>query len=929
MLKSRLVTVTTLTALAALLATPALAQIAPGVTQSAAHTANVTGTVSQSDGSPVGGADVRLQGPTVLSTKSDNRGYFAFRSVPWGTYGITVTSSFGTASRSDVEINGDINVAIQYQASPNLRTIAHVSTSGAGAHINVTSSSISSVTPSEFAFQGNSTWTNLFAQIPGVAVSGYSSGGSAFAGTMRDSPQMPVVLSLNGTFPYETSTTLDGMPMQNASTNSFLYDTGGGLDLSNLPMNAFDTADIVRGPGANAPSIVDSVGGSFVLHPPGLVSSNHVELSVSNDPYGGIVSNALVALHVGRLSATIVYGLNDSPGPLGTSTIIAGLAETPSTINGNPVLAPISSENFNRGSIVNCFCSGTATLLISGIPQSTAWTQHSGAVALSYAIAPSVTAEVFYAGSTSQQNYVEGYFPVVFAPQAAVPAYSGSFAPSPPGQATYTFLTQENAPVMSGQSSSLLEEKVTASLGNGIFRVAALQNNSFGDFNGQLSYPDGQYRIWGTADLGTTPPGTTTAFNGTTENLTFPNESSKEAYWSNNRDLLFSYAIQLGASTSAGVSYTKSYYNSPYFDTAYLSGVPFFSLKQSLAASETTNETRVHVDSEISESLSVGLSWYFASGDFHVPVPSNPNHWTDANFPYSAPRFGAVWRVNENLAVRASAGGGFALPALFNLTGYALECSSGECTETTANLNLKPEQSFGYDLGADARLQHDTVASIDIYRTNLFGQFFFGTTQSTFNGLPLFINEYGNLGTSRMEGINLDVNRDVPSGYYWRATLGLTRAYVVSVPKGFYNNGSCPSPNTACTNQSVVPGINFQSDTYPATVPYAGASATFGYRWMPDRYVDLSATYYGNNNIYNAKAFEVLDAHAGYAITKNVALLLTLSNLTGAYDASIENFGKFAYQIPVVPHSIGFYPGIAYIQPYGPRDAILTFQFKY
>lgn len=924
-MKARLALLTISAALATLPVTPALAQIAPGVTQSAAHTANVTGTVTRSDGAPVGGADVRLQGPGIFATKSDSRGYFAFRSVPWGTYEIIVTSSLGAASRNSVSINGDINVAIQYQSSSNLSTIAHVSTTGTGAHINVTSSSISSITPSEYAFSGNATWTNLFAQIPGVAVSGNSSGGSAFAGTMRDSPQMPVVLSVNGALPYETSTTLDGMPIQDVSTNGFLYDTGGGFDLSNLAMNAFDTADVVRGPGANAPSIVDSIGGSFVLHPPGQVTTNHFEYSVSNDPYGGIVSNAMAALHLGRLSASIVYGINDSPGPLGTSTVIASLPMTPAAIDGKAVVAPISSENFNQGKILNCFCSGTTTLLISGIPQSTAWTQHSGALALSYALAPSIAAEVFYAGSTSQQNYVEGYFPVVFAPSTALPAYSGSFAPSPPGQPTYTFLSQENAPVMTGQSSSLLEEKITASIGTGVLRVAALQNNSFGDFDGRLGYPNGDYKIWGTADLA----GTQTAFDGVTAQLTFPDESSKEAYWSNNRDMLFSYAVQLGPYASAGVSYTKSYYNAPYYDTAYSGGIPFFSLTQSLAASSTTNEIRAHVDAELSESLSLGLSWYFTNADFHVPVPSNPNRWTDSKFPYSAPRFGVVWRANQNVAVRASAGGGFALPALFNLTGYTLECSGGECTETTGNLHLKPEQSFGFDLGADARLQRNTVASLDLYQTNLYGQFFFGTTQSTFNGEPLFINEYGNLGTSRMEGINLDVSQNVTSGYYWRATLGLTRAYVISVPKGFYNNISCPGSNTACTNQSVVPGLNFQSDSYAATVPYSGASATFGYRWTPGKYVDLSSVYYGNNNIYNAKAFVVLDAHAGYAFTPNVALLLMFSNITGEYDASIENFGQFAYQIPVVPHSVGFYPGIAYIQPYGPRAAIVTAQFKY
>jgi hypothetical protein len=157
--------IATVAALCLLAGAQAFAQIAPGVTQSAAHTANITGTVTSSSGTPVAGAAVRLTGSSVRSAKSDSRGDFSFTSVPWGTYEISVTSSLGTASRSGIVLNGDINVAIQYQAGAVLRTIAHVSTSSAGAHINVTSSSIDSVTPSEYAFQGNGTWRSLFAQL--------------------------------------------------------------------------------------------------------------------------------------------------------------------------------------------------------------------------------------------------------------------------------------------------------------------------------------------------------------------------------------------------------------------------------------------------------------------------------------------------------------------------------------------------------------------------------------------------------------------------------------------------------------------------------------------------------------------------------------------------------------------------------------------
>jgi len=505
-----------------------------------------------------------------------------------------------------------------------------------------------------------------------------------------------------------------------------------------------------------------------------------------------------------------------------------------------------------------------------------------------------------------------------------VPAYSGSLTPSPPGQYTYTLL-DAFGPELLTQTSSLLEEKLIAYIGHGVLRLAALQYNTF--YNSSYScLANGQYKLWGTADVGPTSPGTPTAFNGTSENLTFPNLYVDYGARSNNRDLLASYAVQVGSASSIGVSYVTSYYNNPSFFNDLYEG-SLFSISQSSAVSETTNETRLHFDTEVSDKLSLGLSWYFAKGTYHVPVPSNPNYWTNSVFPYNAPRFGAVWQASPDIAIRAAVGGGYALPVLYNLTGYSLQCAAGSCSETVANLNLKPEETFGFDVGTDVRFRRHTVLSFDLYRTNLYGQFFTSNTESTFNGLPLYLTQYGNLGTSRYEGINLDIRHDVPSGYYWRGTLGFTRGYVVSVPPGFYNNPGVPC--TTCVNQYIVPGTNFNSAAYGGGVPYASASAQLGYRRSPGKYADLLATYYGSNNIYNtSKAFVELDAHAGYALTRNVSLLATFKNITGVYDQSIQNFSP-GYAIPVIPGAPpNPYPGAGYELPYGPRSIIVTADFR-
>jgi hypothetical protein len=174
-----------------------------------------------------------------------------------------------------------------------------------------------------------------------------------------------------------------------------------------------------------------------------------------------------------------------------------------------------------------------------------------------------------------------------------------------------------------------------------------------------------------------------------------------------------------------------------------------------------------------------------------------------------------------------------------------------------------------------------------------------------------------------MEGINLDIHHDAPRGLYWQGALGLTRGYVVSVPAGFYNTKSCP--NTPCQNQYIIPGVNFDG-YFQSTVPYANGSATIGYRWAPGKYVDLSPTYYGNNNAYYVPAFLEFNAQVGYALTKNVSLLATFRNITGIYDGaeSVINGPPGSFMLaPVVQgapqENNGLYGG-----QFGPRAVVVT-----
>jgi outer membrane receptor protein involved in Fe transport len=427
---------------------------------------------------------------------------------------------------------------------------------------------------------------------------------------------------------------------------------------------------------------------------------------------------------------------------------------------------------------------------------------------------------------------------------------------------------------------------------------------------------------------------------------------------SNNRDLLFSYATPFGENFHAGVSFVRSYYNMPSQNNVTI-GDPcniIFLDPFSSAISQTTNEERIFVGGNLSGKTSLDLSMYFANVDYHVPDPNvaipclfspvgnylqieagQPPAYIDTRYSYAAPRLGFVWRPSPAVSVRAAAGGGFAEAPLSDLVGSngTPFCLGGSCSVTLTNTSLQPEKSFSFDLGTDIRLHRNTVFSLDVYRSNLYGQLYHSTsftgTCPTCGGLPLYITQYGNLGVSRYEGVLIDLRHDAPRGVYWALSGGLIRGYLVSVPNGFYGNASGPcdfatakTPNgSRCPNLAVVPNVNFNGAFTGVNVPYSQALGKLGYRWSAEKYADLVGTYYGNNNTYNRPAFVELDGHVGYSLSRNLSLLMTFQNITGIYDGSIQTFA--AENLSAAPVVAGL-PYALYGEEFGPRTVLLTAQ---
>jgi outer membrane receptor protein involved in Fe transport len=442
------------------------------------------------------------------------------------------------------------------------------------------------------------------------------------------------------------------------------------------------------------------------------------------------------------------------------------------------------------------------------------------------------------------------------------------------------------------------------------------------------SITSGTVQLYG----GGTLNGTATVFNGGTYNVTYPIFTEYAAGWNNNRDLLLSYATPLGENSHAGVSFVKSYYNTPYQHFCDYAGVYFDNSATPSAISQTTNELRVFVGGNPSEKMSLDLSTYFVNANYHVGAATNTTTYSDVRYSYTAPRLGFVWRPTASVAVRAAAGGGFAEAPLGDLIGsngmpqINSASSPAYYTVLSQNYSLQPEKSFAFDFGTDIRLHRDTIFSFDVYRSNVYGQVYLATLANgrysgAYGTLPLYTAEYGNIGTSRYEGVLVDLRHDTPHGIYWSFSGGLTRAYVVSIPAGFYDDPS--QPCTMCANLYIVPGANFNGElnSVGVAVPYAQSLGKLGYRWSPDKYVDMIGTYYGNNNTYFRPAFVILSGHIGYPVTKNISLLATFRNINGVYDNPIQTFSlanlSGASSVSGLPYPL-------YGEEYGPRTVILT-----
>ncbi|MHB8462636.1 MAG: TonB-dependent receptor domain-containing protein [Vulcanimicrobiaceae bacterium] len=910
-------------------------------------TGGVNGVVKDNTGAPVAGATVRLEGKTSYSTISDATGAFSVTNVEAGFYTVSVTKAgYQTARESQFAVfTGEtetLAVELHLATLTSLRTIARI-TSRSSTSLNTSTAAITNVSAQTFIDQGTPQVTRVLNQIPGVQISFPQSGSSgAVAGSIT-------VPNIRGGASFETASLIDGHPLSVGTYGDYVT-----TFLSSYVLGGVET---IKGPGAMAPQTNYAIGGTVNFRTKDPTYLPVADLLYGIDSHGGFASNFGFSdtVNNGRLGFVIDIANQDQPSALNNRTVAfdptgAFLGNVNSAPQLNAFEGVSSSGGVQKGATLSGPYNGTASniqssypLLATGYTISGDYNSTAELAKIKYNLSNSTSITASYLGSQSfadqnanTGNATQGFF----TPQAGI-GYNGAFSIGSAQLANYFHPGGNDREV---NNEPIFQAEVHTTLG---------KDTVVGRF-----YHASIDRLINEGNSPTVPDVANLTLNGTSCNGSAYNFRSNSCtgattVYSNAPVSLyyFDYFQQSEVDKLSGISFE---YTHPIHDneitlaldrtnsttTSYSQGMGFSGRLNNPSVSIPTGSAQIFttallrgrfvINPKITATWSNYLNTYqstYATScalsypKFCAPDGNGYSFSTTTNKHLDS-RLGIEYRPNQNSAFRFAAGSGIAPPYLLLLSQIqantaTYSSANGYATLASNNGAIKPETSFGYDLGASVRLKdHISVVSGDVYATNLFNHFFAQTYASPYTcgtlpagtacqnagftpATPVYYSSFVNLNNARFEGIELDFRHEPEFGFGYSLSGSMQKAYIYNLPAGFY----CTSPGPGCTlnqNLNIISGqqINGGGIGYGSSIgsmntrlPYAQGNLSLDYHWKNGMYAQFGDTYFGNNNSLNEPPFALASLSVRVPISKKIAFQVSGDNVFNAYSGVFPLYG--------------------------------------
>ncbi len=282
------------------------------------------------------------------------------------------------------------------------------------------------------------------------------------------------------------------------------------------------------------------------------------------------------------------------------------------------------------------------------------------------------------------------------------------------------------------------------------------------------------------------------------------------------------------------------------------------------------NQAAIFAEGEylISESISTTLGLRYNYSDRFATVPN--------------PRFYVNYNPTDWLTFKAGVANGVLIPTLLQTTDGVITTSSSNSTTTESygNPNLKPEQSWNYELSAIV----DTDPAMFIltgYYTDFNNQIetlqgITGGTQipgtnQTCPGSSTTCSTYRNVEKSLVSGAELSAKIKPIGGFSLDAGYGYTYTEALSGSGKGEPINSIPRHSFTITPKYQYGNFDMYvrwSGKYKTPTPYAGSNARTNVR-------EIVGQYY--------KDYQLVDVAASYKIGKHYALTLAVNNLFDVY----------------------------------------------
>jgi hypothetical protein len=883
-----------------------------------AATASVT-VLDETGRHPIAGARVEMDGVAALT---DANGRAHVDCVSPSSDLAVVTKAGYRVTAVDVEslATGGQRSAIVFLQPETLTTIGSTGTSNIS--LNTQPGAYSVVGRTQIDDQDETQLARLFDETPGV-VSNHTSTSNTGSLGVQTSP------NLRGTLDYEKTTLIDGHPV---ATGRF-----GDYVTTFLSTYMLQDVEIAKGPGAFAPLVVNGIGGSVNFRTRDPSATRTTSLDLEADGFGGSLVNVLASDTIGKLGFVVDAVSYGTPGAftelpttvaLPAGTTIAGIGTIGSTTSGTPPAGtpagtyPVPNAQNNPS---NAYVRLTACCQ----PVDDAFLARSELVKARWRFSDATTFTAAYLGTQSTFD-LDG---------AQLQAFNATMVPSgtpvainPSTHLPSNVTEIENEPMLEAELRTTLHDDTLI----GRWYSVALDR-----FTGNADQSPGQPYTGVLALTGAAPlagGGTTPTFTGQPETITIPNVFSRTVEEDRVHGGSIAWLHPAGANDYE-VSVDRIVQLTNAYSEGAAGGVATFSASVPAGSSQTITSYMARGTFRPTDADALTLAAYetsYASRFSTGPVVT-AFAFGDATHSELEPRLGYTHDfAQSNTVLRFTMGGSVTPPAFNVLSGVNQTPASvfrPGATSLTVTQNagdLLPETSFGYDLGADARLGRDTVASVDTYLTDVSNQLVTKVTPfGTFTPagatapIPVYASASANAGNSRFYGLELSLRGDPRTGFGYIAQGALMRAFAYDVSPSLYATATGPFT----TNLAIVPGVNYTSTGTGFNgisnkgIPYAQGYAEAHFRTQNGGLLLVGLTYVGSNNAYLLPAFTLANAslRVPVGMVRGAASIqLSIDNLFN-YEGGETIATDAGIPVPLVNGKVGLVNAL----PLGPRQVRL------